>query len=304
MTLSELSYIVALAQTKHFGKAAKLCHVSQPSLSHAIKKIETELDVALFERKSREVSVTPVGEKMVAKAQTILDEITAFKGLAQSHHSQLNEPLKLGAILSVGPYLFPYLIPQLNKLAPDMPLILDEDYTKNLRDKLNSGELDAIFIALPFQEQGVVTHALYDEPFVVVMPKSHPLTKKSIVLEKDLQNETLLLLGEGHCFRSQVLEVCPSCYNRAAMTQNIIEGTSIETLRHMVASGLGVTILPSSALQNKQGQKNVVTRPFTKKPPTRTIALAWRISFPRTKAITQVLAATAHSKLTNVCLLP
>ena len=182
-----------------------------------------------------------------------------------------------------------------------MPLLIQEDFTANLRVKLQNGELDAIFVALPFAGPGIVTKVLYDEPFVVLMKKDHPLSAKTSILPADLNGENVLLLGEGHCMRDQVIESCPHCYNPAG-PQQIIEGTSLETLRHMVASGLGITILPSSATQVKHYQSLLCVRPFKSKTPKRTIVLAWRVSFSRTKAIDALIKALADSKHSDMCL--
>ncbi|RDI39831.1 hydrogen peroxide-inducible genes activator [Aquicella lusitana] len=303
MTLTELRYAIMLAQEKHFGKAAKACHVSQPTLSVAINKLESELGVALFERDRNDVRVTEIGKQIIAQAQRVLDEASQIRDLAQGGKSQLNTPLKVGAIYTLGPYLFPSLIPQLKKIAPDMPLLIQEDFTANLRVKLQRGELDAIFVSLPFSEPGVVTQGLYDEPFVVLMRKDHPLSKKDSIKTSELKAEEILLLGEGHCFRNQVIEACPNCYIEGAI-QKTVEGTSLETLRHMVASGMGMTVLPSTATQIQYYKSILCTRPFAGKIPQRRIALAWRVSFTRPKAIGALIHALHASTMQGICLLP
>jgi len=304
MTLTELRYVITLAQEKHFGKAAKVCHVSQPTLSVAINKLEAELGVAIFERDHNQVLITPVGKDIITQAQRTLDEAARIKEIAQGGKSQLATPLKIGAIYTIGPYLFPSLIPKLKKLAPLMPLIIQEDYTANLRSKLQQGKLDVILISLPFSEKGVVIRSLYDEPFVLLMRKEHPLSKKTAIKLNDLATEEVLLLGEGHCLRDQVLEACPHCFSKKNDLQESIEGTSIETLRHMVASGMGVTILPSSATQIQNYASTLVTRPFSGKAPERRVALVWRVSFTRPKAISALIEALQASKLHGICLLP
>lgn len=303
MTLTELRYVIALAQEKHFGKAANLCSVSQPTLSVAISKLESQLGVSIFERHHNDIRVTDIGEKIIIQAQRALEEVDSIKEIVAQGKSQLNSPLKIGGIYTVAPYIFPQLIPKLKKIAPKMPLIIQEDFTANLRVKLQRGEVDAIFIALPFTESGVVSKALYEEPFVVLMRKDHPLSQKTAIDEKLLAKENVLLLGEGHCFRDQVIETCPHCY-RPNSLQQTVEGTSLETLRHMVASGMGLTILPSTATQIKNYQASLCVRPFKSKIPQRTVALAWRVSFPRTKAIDAVIKALTESKLSNICLIP
>lgn len=290
MTLTELRYIVTLAQEQHFGRAADRCYVSQPTLSIAVKKLEDELGVALFERTKSRVQATPLGEQIVAQAQLVLEQTAAIKDIADAGKDQLSSPLSVGAIFTIGPYLLPQFIPHLQRLASKMPLYVEEGYTATLRKKLRNGELDVIIVALPFTEADVVTQALYDEPFVVLMPQDHPLATKEQINPKDLDNENVLLLGEGHCFRDQVLSTCPnlqpSLEDSSGRVRTAAEGSSLETLRHMVASGLGITILPQSAAETSLYAPNLlVTRPFTEPAPSRTVALAWRASFPRHKAI-------------------
>ncbi len=291
MTLTELRYIVTLAQEQHFGRAAERCYVSQPTLSIAVKKLEDELGVALFERTKSRVQPTPLGEQIVAQANLVLEQTAAIKDMADAGKDQLSSPLSVGAIFTIGPYLLPQFIPHLQKLANKMPLYVEEGYTHSLRKKLRNGELDVIIIALPFVEPDVVTQNLYEEPFVVLMPQDHPLAAKAELLPTDLDGQQLLLLGEGHCFRDQVLTTCPNLQHHADDhgTHNVrtaAEGSSLETLRHMVASGLGLTILPLSAAESSLYNSDVlVTRPFAAPSPSRTVALAWRASFPRHKAI-------------------
>lgn len=289
MTLTELRYIVTLAQEQHFGRAAERCHVSQPTLSVGVKKLEDELGVLIFERTKSAVRLTPVGEGIVTQAQKVLEQAQSIRELAQAGKNQLAAPLKLGAIYTIGPYLFPHLIPQLHKVAPDMPLYIEENFTHVLRDKLRTGELDAIIIALPFQEADVLTKPLYDEPFCVLMPADHPWTQLSEIRSEMLNDVNLLLLGEGHCFRDQVLESCPST-RKGEHQHTTVESSSLETIRHMVASGLGVSVLPLSAVDSHHYSPGVIDiRPLAKPVPFRTVAIAWRASFPRPKAI-EVLA--------------
>src|SRR5262249_3362489 len=205
-----------------------------------------------------------------------------------------------GAIYTIGPYLFPNLIPKLKKIAPNMSLLIQEDFTAHLKVKLLQGELDAIFISLPFKESGILTRELYDEPFVVLMRKDHVLSKKESIKPHELPKGDMLLLGEGHCFRDQVIEICPNCFPE----NHNREGTSIETLRHMVASGIGITVLPSTATQIQYYQSILCTKSFAFKMPQRRIALAWRASFTRPKAITALIQSLYASDLHGVCLLP
>ena len=209
MTLTELRYVVTLARERHFGRAAERCHVSQPTLSVAVKKLEDELGIPLFERSKSSIRVTETGQRIIDQAQRVLDQVGLIKDMAQDGKNQLNSPLKVGAIYTIGPYLFPHLLPELRRAAPDMPLYIEENYTANLRQKLRQSDLDAIIIALPFEEPEVVTLPLYDEPFVVLLPAGHPLASKEQLTADELAQEQLLLLGPGHCFRDQVLESCP-----------------------------------------------------------------------------------------------
>ena len=304
MTLTELRYVVTLARERHFGRAAERCHVSQPTLSVAVKKLEDELGVPLFERSKSSIRVTETGQRIVEQAQRVLDQVGVIRDMAQDGKNQLNSPLKVGAIYTIGPYLFPHLLPGLRRAAPEMPLYIEENYTANLRQKLRQSELDAIIIALPFEEAEVLTLPLYDEPFVVLLPAGHPLAKKEHITGAELAREQLLLLGPGHCFRDQVLESCPPLVEAVTRRADVgspslvTEGSSLETIRHMVASGLGITVLPLSAATAMQYHKNVlVTRPFAPPVPFRTVALAWRVTFPRPKAIDVLSLAASQCRV-------
>ena len=297
MTLTELKYIVTLAQERHFGRAAEKCFVSQPTLSVAIKKLEGELDIAIFERSKSSVSVTPLGERIVMQAQKVLEESRAIKELASAGKDQLSTPLKIGAIFTIGPYLFPHLVPQIHQRATSMPLYLEENYTGVLRRQLREGELDAIIVALPFNEPDVVTRSLYDENFVVVLPKQHPWVNEDAIDPEWLANEDLLMLGEGHCFRDQVFEACPSLgLKHHTRLGSVTEGSSLETLKHMVATGLGISVLPESAISNID-HNLVATKPFSHNTPQRTVALAWRTSFPRGQAVDLLLDTARQCRI-------
>lgn len=303
MTLTELRYLVALAQQRHFGRAAESCFVSQPTLSVAIKKLEEELGVALFERRKQDVTLTPTGQRIVEQAQRVLEEAATIKQLADNGRDQLNGPLRLGAIYTIGPYLFPQLIPALHERAPHMPLVIEENYTTRLNERLRQGELDAVLIALPFAEPGLVTLPLYDEPFVVVIPSSHIWNARTDIAAAELAHESLLMLGSGHCFRKQVLDACPGCaqqLNDQTQAQTV-EGTSLETIRHMVASGMGITVLPATAAgADRYAQRLLSIRRFKAPEPTRRIALVWRKSFPRPAAIEAVRTAILESGLSGI----
>lgn len=290
MTLTELRYLVALADTGHFRKAAEQCNVSQPTLSIAIKKLEGELGISLFERSRQKVTVTPTGERIVEQAKTVLQESKNLITMAEQGKDPLGSMLSVGAIYTVGPYLFPHLVSNLQQLAPGMPLFIEESYTASLRVKLSSGELDAIFVALPFTETDVVCREIYDEPFVVLMSEDHPLATNKEIDPAVIAEHRVLLLGEGHCFRDQVLEACPGLQQAIrsdyAQGHAVVEGSSLETLKHMVASGLGITVLPKTAADVvTYGDRSLAVRPFVDPAPKRTIALAWRASYPRPEAI-------------------
>lgn len=304
MTLTELRYIVTLAQEQHFGRAADRCNVSQPTLSIAVKKLEDELDAVLFERSKTRVSPTPLGEQVVKQAERVIEQAAAIRDIVNSGKNQLTSPFHIGAIFTIGPYLFPKLIPKLQKVAKDMPLYIEEGFTANLRRKIREGDLDAIIVSLPFTETDVVTQPLYEENFVVLMAKDHPLSREEAIRPEQLDEFNVLLLGEGHCFRDQVIEVCPnlkpSLDDQRGKIRTAAEGSSLETLKYMVASGLGITILPeSAALAGHSWSKNLVVRPFVDPVPKRVVALAWRASFPRLKAIDAVRKAISQSGLSK-----
>jgi len=293
MTLNELRYLVTLAQVRHFGKAAKLCFVSQPTLSVAIKKLEEKLGVSLFERSNQQLSVTPIGQQVVDRARNILEQLDDMDQLVKNAKDPLQGEIKLGAIFTIGPYLFPRFIPNLAKSAPDMPLFIEENYTANLRQQLLSGRLDAAIIALPFTGADIVTKAIYQEDLVVLLPTQHPLAKQDTIDQQQLANEPLMLLGEGHCLRDQILQSCPAimdaAHNLDGPVHSLEGGGSLETLRHMVASGMGITIIPESAANFSLYSQSVLTvRRFSGTPPKRTVGLAWRASFPRPKAMDMI----------------
>lgn len=295
MTLTEMRYIVAVARERHFGRAAEACHVSQPTLSVAVKKAEEGLGVVLFERSAADVRLTTVGERVVAQAQRVLDEAMLIDEIAASAYDPLSGPLRLGVIYTIAPYLLPQLIPALHQRAPAMPLFLKEDFTANLLPALKRGELDVIVIALPlppaFTEAGLVAQALYDEPFRVLMPAQHAWAAAGPVDAQQLDGESLLLLGQGNCFRDQVLEACPRLSEPAGLSSSL-EGSSLETIRLMVASGTGVAVMPSTAADPLVGREPLVAvQSFNAPEPSRRVALVWRVTFPRPQALDAVRAA-------------
>jgi LysR family hydrogen peroxide-inducible transcriptional activator len=287
MTLTELKYIVAVAREKHFGRAAEACFVSQPTLSVAIKKLEEELDVKLFERGSSEVSVTPLGEQIVRQAQQVIEQAAAIKEIAKRGKDPVSGPLRLGIIYTIGPYLLPDLVRQAIERVPQMPLVLQENFTVKLLEMLRTGELDCAIMAEPFPDTGLAVAPLYDEPFMAAVPTGHALAKRKSVSAEELKQETMLLLGTGHCFRDHVLEVCPEYARFASDAEGIrksFEGSSLETIKYMVASGMGVTVVPQLSVP-KEAQPHIKYIRFSAPVPTRRVVLAWRRTFPRYEAI-------------------
>jgi LysR family hydrogen peroxide-inducible transcriptional activator len=301
MTLTELRYIVALAQHRHFGRAANACFVSQPTLSIAVRKLEDELGVALFERRRNEVALTETGARVVAQAQRVLEEAEELKRLAKTGGNELSIPLTLGAIYTVGPYLLPHLIPRLHDMAPGMGVVVREGYTHELIDSLRSGLLDVLILSLPVNEPGVQVEPLYEEPFVLTIPSGHPWAARISVPAAELSTTgNVLLLSAGNCFREQVLQACPHCNEppREGSLSQTLEGSSLETIRHMVASGLGITVLPASAIGPGASLNGLLEfRPFTDPAPSRRIALVWRSSFTRLTAVRAVADAVRACRL-------
>lgn len=304
MTLTELKYIVALAREKHFGRAADACFVSQPTLSVAIKKLEEELNVSLFERGSSEVSLTPVGERVVVQAQRVLEEASAIKTIAQQGMDPLAGPLRVGVIYTIGPYLLPGLVSSMIEKVPTMPLVLQENFTVRLLELLKQGDIDVAVLALPINESGFVIQPLYDEPFIVALPKSHRWAQEKTIRSDDLRGENMLLLGAGHCFRDQVLGVCPELSRFSQSSEGIqrtFEGSSLETIRHMVASGVGITVLPSSSVPNPVPAESLLNYiPLSDDDTRRTVALVWRKSFGRREALDALKACIMACDLNGV----
>ena len=303
MTLTELRYVVAVAREKHFGRAAEACFVSQPTLSVSIKKLEEELDVRIFERGTAEVSVTPIGEEIVRQAQAVLEQAAQIRETAKRKRDPIAGPLALGVIYTIGPYLLPELVRQAIERVPQMPLLLQENFTARLLELLRSGELDCAIMAEPFPDAGLAIAPLYDEPFVVAVPKLHALAKRKSISSEELKQEKMLLLGTGHCFRDHVLEVCPEYAQfspkDAEGIRKTFEGSSLETIKHMVASGMGVTVVPQLAVPAER-QTHIVYVPFTKPAPTRRVVLAWRRSFTRYEAIATLRNAIYACELKGV----
>lgn len=319
MTLTELKYIVAVAREKHFGRAADACYVSQPTLSVAIKKLEEELDVKIFERSAGEVSVTPLGEAIVRQAQSVLEQAAEIKEIAKRGKDPLSGALTLGVIYTIGPYLLPELVRNSIKMTPQMPLMLQENFTVKLLEMLRTGEIDCAIVAEPFPETGLAIAPLYDEPFMAAVPSNHPLAQQDAVTTTDLKNETMLLLGSGHCFRDHVLEVCPEFARYASNAEGIrrtFEGSSLETIKHMVAAGMGVTLVPRLSVPKEaleSPRRRATDDPHIRylpihnedghEPPSRRVVLVWRRSFTRYEAIAALRNAVYACELSGAKLL-
>ena len=301
MTLTQLKYLVAVARERHFARAAAACFVSQPTLSVAVKKLEEELGVAVFERGTADVGLTDVGKQVVAQAQRVLEQANAIGEIAKQGKDPLTGPLRLGLIYTIGPYLLPQLVPALHKLAPQMPLFVEETFTSRLLELLKQGEIDAAILALPFAEPGIEIAPLYDEDFVVALPAGHAWEKRKTIAAEDLKKDTMLLLGAGHCFRDQVLQVCPEISRFSTPgegMQRTFEGSSLETIRHMVASGVGITVMPGSAVPDPVPKGSLLSyRPFARPAPERRVVLAWRASYPRVAAIEAIRRAVGRCQL-------
>lgn len=311
--ITQLRYALMVAQEKNFSRAADLCHVSQPSLSVAIKNLEEELDVTLFERIKNSLKVTEEGNKVLSQIATAVSEVDRVKEIADGLRGELSGTLRLGAIYSVGPYIFPNLIPNVHQNAPKLTLLIEENFTSTLLEFLAHGRIDMALVALPFDHPGMSTIPLYKEPFVAAVPKGHAWEGRNDIGGDELADEKLLLLGKGHCFRDQVLEICedPHSFEDSSKgVHNIIEGNSLETIRHMVAVGTGITVLPTSALENflcksehtcpKSASKTVRYAYFKNPAPSRDIALAFRTSYPNMQ-IAEMLKETILANLPNGC---
>ncbi len=296
MTLSELRFVVAVAREKNFRRAANKCFVSQPALSLAIKKLEEELNVSLFERNRTEVTITEIGEKIVEQANIVLEEVEKIKWFAKSGGDPLDGLIKVGMIHSVGPYLLPQIIPILRELASTMPLEVEENITSSLELQLKNGQIDAAIVAMPFNIPGIQALPLYKEEFVVVVPNNHPWAQRKSIQPKELSHEKVLLLNSGHCFSLQVLESCPDLSKKG----EVLQGNSLETIRNMVASNLGITVLPKSATSDRYQNHLIKVIPFIKPIPARIIAIAYRKSFVRMKAIEAIREAIRSIKTDTI----
>ena len=280
MTLQELRYLVALANHRHFGRAAAACHVSQPTLSTQIKKLEDYLGVTLFERTNKALHVTPIGEEIVARARKVIDEADSIVETARARTGPLAGPFNVGVIPTLSPYLLPWLLPALKRAYAELRLIVHEDLTTHLVARLKAHKIDAALLALPIDVPGLENMALFDEPFFFAGPPGHPLVKSRTVDESDLRDQDILLLTDGHCLRDQALAVCGHpATSREEGTD--FRATSLETLRGMVAAGFGCTLLPALSLRGAEAP-DIAIRPLAGRP-SRRIGLIWRRGYPKAR---------------------
>jgi LysR family hydrogen peroxide-inducible transcriptional activator len=289
VNLRDLRYLVALADARHFGRAAEASHVSQPTLSTQIRKLEEQLGVKLIERQPRNVTLTDVGERVVGRARRIVQDADDIGELARESRDPLAGVLKVAFIPTLGPYLLPLVTPRVRKRLPRLQLMLYEYQTGPLLERLRAGELDLGVLALGVDVAGLEVRPLHDEAFTLAVPSDHRLARKPTVRTQDLAGETLLLLEDGHCLRDQALDVCSRIDVREAED---FRATSLETLRQMVSAGLGITLLPELATEGPfAAQKNIAIRPFAKPVPRRTIGAVWRRTSTRGPAIEAMCAA-------------
>jgi LysR family hydrogen peroxide-inducible transcriptional activator len=304
MTLTELRYLAALAETRHFGRAAEKCHVSQPTLSMGIRSLEDKLGLKLCERRRQETLLTQAGEAIAAEAGLVLERVKAIGDMALASRDEFEAPLRLGVIYTVAPALLPYLVRATRAHQSRLKLHLRENYTDELLVSLRAGTLDAIILSPPFGDEGLDVVPLYSEPFVVAMPKAHPWTRHKRIAPAALSSENVLLLTAGNCFRDQVLDVCPDLrrqQNGASQSFQILEGSSLSTIRQMVASGAGVTILPSTSVAPSEPTHSMLEfRPFSGVTPTRDIVLAARKNFTRPAALDELVKCLRGCDLPGV----
>lgn len=304
MTLTELKYVIAVARERHFGRAAESCFVSQPSLSVAIKKLEEELGVLIFERRTADIALTPIGRQIVEQAQKILEESRRLREIAHQGQDPLSGPLRVGMIYTIAPYLMPGLVTEMASSTPKMPLYLEENFTAELLNQLRDGTIDVGIMADTFSDSALMKQALYQEDFVVAVPSHHPWVNRNYVGTDELKDQTMLMLGAGHCFRDQILSFCPDLlrFNAGASdVQRTVEGSSLQTICHMAAQGMGITVLPSSAVPFLQGPSQTLKMISFKKPvPNRKVIMVWRKSFTRTAAV-EALGAAIKKVPLNGC---
>jgi LysR family hydrogen peroxide-inducible transcriptional activator len=299
MNFRELQYIIAVAETRHFGKAAERCYVSQPTLSGQIKKLEEELGVVIFERTSRSVEITPIGLEILQHARLMMEQADAIEQVAQAHQDPLAGPLRIGAIPTLSPYLMPLILVPLKQQYPQMKMVLSEEVTDTLLHRLHAHEIDAALLATPVEEPELVTLPLFDEPFWLAHPRKHPFYTKDEITREDLENTELLLLAEGHCLAKQAMEVCHLTQRREQSEMADLRAASLETLLQLVGAGFGSTLVPALALRGSWTTgSGIMVRKLDLPDAYRRVSLVYRASFPRVEAL-QTLANVILAHLPN-----
>ncbi len=280
-TLKQLKYLCALAKTRHFGNAAKACHISQSTLSAGILELEDNLGTVLVERSNKRVILTPLGEEFVERSQAVLNEVEDLLGLCDASREPFSAKMRLGVIPTIAPFMLPGLLNNLRKKHPRFQLFIREDLSSNLIDALNIGELDILLLALPYPMEGVEEMPLFDEQFLLCYPRDHPLGERRTLHTRDLQGQDLLLLEDGHCLRDHALQACKLKSNQISVAYS---ATSLNTIVQMVANNIGITLLPEMALDARiLSGTHARTRPFSEAGVSRSIGLAWRQKTPRSK---------------------
>ena len=285
MNIKDLQYYVAVAELEHFGQAAERCFVSQPTLSGQIKKLEEQLGVTLLERTNRRVMLTETGEEIANVARRILREVDVIKDIAHSHRDPLSGKFRLGAFPTLASYIFPSVVPKIKAAMPNLKLILIEEKTADLVDKLRNGEIDAALLALPIYDDFLVASKLFDDDFLLAVPSGHSLCQHTVIEQEMLREYSLLLLDEGHCLRDQALDVCQS---QMIGHELDFKATSLETLRQMIKAGTGITLMPKISIDDNEDDIHFI--PFSAPSPSRSIGLVWRKTSARKKVVNQLMS--------------
>jgi len=299
MNLRDLKYIIAVAETRHFGRAAERCFVSQPTLSGQIKKVEEQLGVTIFERSNRSVEITPVGEAILSHARQLMEQADAIEQLARAHQDPLAGPLRIGAIPTLSPYLMPMVLMPLKRDYPQIKLVLSEEVTDTLLQRLRNHQLDAALLATAVEEHDLEVLPLFDEPFWLALPSKHPLYNKDTITRRDLEKLELLLLAEGHCLAQQAMHVCRITERNAQGEMADLRAASLETLLQLVGAGFGSTLVPALALRGGwTTDSGIIVRSLELPDARRRVSLVFRHSFPRRPAL-DALAETIRDNLPN-----
>ena len=296
MNLRDLKYIIAVAETQHFGKAAARCFVSQPTLSGQIKKLEEELGIAIFERTNRAVQITPVGAEILSHARLMIEQADAIVQLAQAQQDPLAGPLRIGAIPTLSPYLMPLILVPLRRQHPLMRLVLSEETTDTLLLRLQHHEIDAALLATAVDESEFEVMPLFDEPFWLAYPRDHPFYLKDTITRKDLDNTDLLLLSEGHCLAQQVMDLCHVNKRDSEGEMADLRASSLETLLQLVGAGFGSTLVPALAMRGSwTTDSGIVARELEFKDAHRRVSMVFRKSYPRKQAIRALVGVIMHN---------